>query len=269
MGSEIWCPQLCDLAAKLQLRYYKLVLNISKSTPTFMVLGELGRYPIEIPAKCRMLNFWFKLRDPANCDNLSNIIYKFLLNMYNSGEYTSNYMLSVHNELNSLGFTNLWVNQSNLMLSSYSFKKLITRRLCDQFVQKWYAELHSNALFFNYRIFKERFEYERYLLSLPECQAKQILKFRTLNHRLPIQKGRTQNIAREDRVCTKCDSNSLGDEFHFIFVCPFFNNYRKDFIKPYFYRRPNTIKFKDLFTSKKKKIQQNLSKFVRIIMNHH
>ena len=37
--------------------------------------------------------------------------------------------------------------------------------------------------------------------------------FRTLNHRLPIQRG---------RLCTKCLAADIGDEIHYVFSCPFF-----------------------------------------------
>ena len=56
-GCEVWCPMITNLASKLQLRFYKIILKLSKSTPSCMVCGELGQFPLEVQAKCRMLNF--------------------------------------------------------------------------------------------------------------------------------------------------------------------------------------------------------------------
>ena len=36
---------------------------------------------------------------------------------------------------------------------------------------------------------------------------------------------------REDRICTLCSKNEIGDEFHYSYSCDNFNNQRKLYIK--------------------------------------
>ena len=36
--------------------------------------------------------------------------------------------------------------------------------------------------------------------------------------KFPIETGRCQNIARNDRICTFCREN-IGNEFHYLFIC--------------------------------------------------
>ena len=84
-------------------------------------------------------------------------------------------------------------------MSASCFKKMISNRLKDQYVQKWFAEINQNELFYNYRLYKEIFIFEEYIRILPENLAKTVIKFRTLNHRLPIQRGRILGIERNDR----------------------------------------------------------------------
>ena len=60
-GCEVWCLMMSNLAPKLQVRFYKVILKLSKSTPSCMVYVELGHFSYEVQAKCRMLNVWFKL----------------------------------------------------------------------------------------------------------------------------------------------------------------------------------------------------------------
>ena len=71
-------------------------------------------------------------------------------------------------------------------------------------------------------MFKNVFAPEDYLQILPLNLAYTFVHFRTLNHRLPIQRGRVMNLPYKDRLCTKCSSADNGDEFHYVFSCPVF-----------------------------------------------
>ena len=68
-------------------------------------------------------------------------------------------------------------------------------------------------------MFKNVFAPEDYLQILPLNLAYTFVHFRTLNHRIPIQRGRVMNLPYEDRLCSSAD---IGDEFRFVFRCPFF-----------------------------------------------
>ena len=43
-----------------------------------------------------------------------------------------------------------------------------------------------------------------------------LCKFRTTNHKLSIETGRWNNIDSVNRICTKCDNITIGDEYHYI-----------------------------------------------------
>ena len=88
-------------------------------------------------------------------------------------------------------------------------------------------ECWSNAI--NYRIFKDTFGFEDYFNILDENDFLIFCKFRTANHRLPIECGRWQNLERENRKCNLCNSD-IGDEFHYILKCPFLENENKKMI---------------------------------------
>jgi len=83
-GCEICCPSRTDLDSKLQIRDFFQNVKIIKSKPTCMVYGELGEYPLEIQAKCRMLLFWFKIGHSNNPGKLSCVLYTFLHVLYNT-----------------------------------------------------------------------------------------------------------------------------------------------------------------------------------------
>ena len=76
-----------------------------------------------------------------------------------------------------------------------------------------------------------------------------ICKFRCGCHRLPIESGRWHKIQRDERTCIICNSNEIGDEYHYILVCNFFSSERKKLLPKYCQKNANTAKFNQLFSS--------------------
>ena len=153
-GCEVWCPMMTNLASKLQLRFYRIILKLSKSAPSCMVYGELGQFPLEVQAKCRMLNFWFK---PVNINykfKFSNIMYKFRYEMYREGKYKSPFLSTIETVLNGIGLSGMWTHQFDLNYSNQWFKSEVTRVLRDQYIQQWSSETESKEIYYNYRMFK-------------------------------------------------------------------------------------------------------------------
>jgi hypothetical protein len=48
----------------------------------------------------------------------------------------------------------------------------------------------------------------------------ELIKFRTSNHKLAIQRLRRAHVPRASRVCTLCGSGAVQDECHILFDCP-------------------------------------------------
>ena len=104
-------------------------------------------------------------------------------------------------------------------------------------------------------------------LQLDRKQYLPLIKFRISNHRLPIETGRWENVPFDDRKCQLCHKDELGDEFHYLFCCNYFETERKRHLKPNFYKRPNIVKLKELLASDNLATLKKLSEFVQIIMN--
>jgi hypothetical protein len=64
-------PGKNDIIERVHLKICKLPLHVKTSTPNFMVYGELGRYPIDIDIKVRMIST--KLFLATNFNHLSEI----------------------------------------------------------------------------------------------------------------------------------------------------------------------------------------------------
>jgi hypothetical protein len=75
-----------------------------------MVYGELGRYPIELQIKMKMLCFWNKI--VGNPDKLSDQIYRLLFKLLISGNRDIpwvNYIKSIFDETQMNFFNNVLV----------------------------------------------------------------------------------------------------------------------------------------------------------------
>ena len=68
-------------------------------------------------------------------------------------------------------------------------------------------------------------------------------------------------MGRENRKCTLCDSNDIEDEFHFVLICPLYNDLRATYIKRYFVNRPSVLKFIELLNSSGKTLR-NLAVYI-------
>ena len=86
-----------------------------------------------------------------------------------------------------------------------------------------------------------------------------LTRLKLSSHDLAIEKGRHQNIARQERVCNNCTMHVLETEYHYLLICPKFYNLRTKYIKKY-YTWPTIHKLTQLLSSQSNITVQNLSK---------
>ena len=130
---------LTTILSKLQLRFLKLILGVKVTTPTWMVLGEVGRYPIEIEAKCRMLGFGCGLCNTSHSESpkISNLMFQLCSKLYYASDYKLPWLMKVH---------------SNQIHTIESFYRIVKQRLMDQFIQGWQRGVAENSVCSNYRL---------------------------------------------------------------------------------------------------------------------
>ena len=67
---------------------------------------------------------------------------------------------------------------------------------------------------------KYNYGFEEYLNLVKDFNIrKTITQLRVSAHPFPIEKGRHNKIPRDDRKCTICNENQIGNEFHYLFQC--------------------------------------------------
>ena len=74
-GCEVWGIGNNDMIERVHLKFCKLLLSLKTSTPSYMIYGELGRYPIDLDIKTRLISFLGRLNSGKET-KLSYILYK-------------------------------------------------------------------------------------------------------------------------------------------------------------------------------------------------
>ena len=167
-------------------------------------------------------------------------------------------------------------------------KAQISRALVDLHIQDWFSKIELSSKGKKKYLLKQELSFENYLINLSKKHYSSLLKFRLSNRRLPVETGCWENIPLDERKYNLCpapspppkkkqkkkqkkknkkkqknkQTNDIGDEFLYLFVCDYFQSDRKQFLKFYFYKKPNVMKFKELFSTKDTQPLINLAKFV-------
>ena len=115
-------------------------------------------------------------------------------------------------------------------MTSITQQSLMTakQRLVDSHTQMLQSDINDNPLCIMYRTFKCDADYEFYLSLLKNKERLLITKLRCGSHKLPISIQRYLPID-EQNSCPYC-SHEVGDEYHFILVCPKFQVNRAKYI---------------------------------------
>ena len=77
-------------------------------------------------------------------------------------------------------------------------------KLIETYSLSWRDSVCSSLKCLNYRIFKQDFNLESYFYVLPDELAMPFCHFRSLNHKMPFERGGLLGTLRDDRICELC-----------------------------------------------------------------
>ena len=257
-SADVWGFEDIKMIESLHNQFLRSITHTRKSTPRYMLYGELGRYPLEIYIKTKMISFWSKLLTNKQT-KLSYILYGKLINTPN---LKSKWTLKIKNILDDCGLSQFWSNQ----IADLHISKRVEIILKDQFLQKWNTDLAESSKGRTYSSFKESIHLEKYFTKLNPKSYINLVKFRTANHRFPCETLRWVNVEQQDRKCLLCNTDDVGDEMHYLLLCPAFSEERRKHLKRYYFTRPNMLKFKQLLNSQNVKELRNLCAFIDILL---
>ena len=176
-----------------------------------------------------------------------------------------NWVYNVQSLLFHLGFGHVWLNQgvgsASLFLSEFK------QRVRDCAIQTWNANISLSSKLRTYKNFKTLLEHEMYLNCVNIQKFRIALsRFRCSSHDLCIETGRHENVPAEHRFCKYCIPSVVEDEYHFLAICPHYNDLRTRHLPEWFRINPSYDKFISLLSSKNAVCLNQLAVFIYFAM---
>ncbi len=261
-GSEVWGFHTTEMLEVFYRKFIKNILKLNKSTPSGMVYGEVGKLCLQTKMDKSIISYWLRLIMKDNTTLVQNT-YTLSYQLFIHGIYQSVWLTNVKAILDHCGMSYIWDNQQ--LIDTGKVKAIIHKRIDDIEIQKWYTSISASSMCVMYTNFKTEYQFEKYLL-LPDCKSRiQISKLRCRNLKLPVK---THVYLETSNICNLCDSQLVGDEYHYMLICTAFQNERMLYIKKYYYSQPCILKFVQLMTKTGTKHLKHLAKFVSAVSKH-
>lgn len=246
-GCEIWGFKETNVIERIHLQYCKQLLGVRAQTQNNFVYGELGRTSLLSNRLICMVRFWFKIFE-CECTKYIRHVYDMMLRDLEMYPNKISWAYNIKLLLDSLGFNHVWLFQG--VGNKNIFIDVFKQRMYDNCLQLWNALLENSTRARTYKLFS-CFRYQPYLDIVKITKFKKALtRLRVSSHYLEVEAGRwhrPQKISFDERKCRLC--NTLEDEFHFLFECPLYQDIRQMHMKKHFWKRPDVIKFIELFES--------------------
>lgn len=251
-GSELWGLHDTQCIETIQLCACKRFLNVNTSSCNDAILGDLGRFPMQIFAAKRCVKYWIRLISLPK-DRYIRLCYEMLLH-YDQLGYR-NWVSCIRVNLYKHGFGYIWESQS--VPNPKTFVIQYVQTLKDEFLQNWHSRCIDNVKLNHYFMYKTNFQVEKYVtaIDIDKCR-KCFVSLRSSSHC-----GRHFNIEREHRLCPYCET-VLEDEFHFIITCPLYANTRSIYIPLYYYQYPLVEKFYQLMSTENVTLIRKLAMYI-------
>ena len=143
-----------------------------------------------------------------------------------------------------------------------AFISVLKTRLIDNFLVEMRNGLNLITSMVLYKELCQNFETSPCLLNIHNRkQRNSLAKLRRSSHQLQVKTGRHMGVERRNKKCTFCTRSDIEDEYHFVLICPIYQQLRTHYISRYYYRQPSMLKFVQLLKSSGSTVRR-LSAFI-------
>ncbi|MEW8342608.1 MAG: reverse transcriptase domain-containing protein, partial [Candidatus Thiodiazotropha taylori] len=163
-GCEIWGFENLQMFERIHNSFLRTIIKCKKSTPLYMLYREMGRYPIEITIKAKIIGFCTRIVTGSQL-KLVNLLYQKLLFI---GGQKFKWIRNMQSIFQEVGRYDIWLKQHENLSTNLHHK--VKKILIDQFIQKWHQSLNESSKGRNYSFIKSDPEFEEYLTILPRSK---------------------------------------------------------------------------------------------------
>jgi len=271
-ASEVWY-QNKDIAKleKIHLTYIKSTLKVKTSTSTVALYTELGRFPISLKIKYRVLNYWRRIT-ALDMTHPVRQAYEMLYKLHESGQ--TNWCSTVKSILCETNNSQIWNNQTATTKELYNVKEQTYKLFMDQCINK-INDSDTNPKLRTFKLFKDTFRSEPFIVSPTNINhTLALIKFRISAHNLAIETGRytKPKTPIENRTCIHCTRNEIESEQHFLLSCPLYNNERHELFLilenniDTLHDMDNNTKFINIMSNRDIKVTNAIGKYIFICL---
>ena len=262
-GCEVWGFENLDHIDIFYRNFLRRALKLNRLTVNCMLYGEVGKYKLESVVAKRMVNFWSRIVT-GSYSKYSYRLYSLIkcIHESDSNPYFSKWIHKTKEIIDHCGFSNIWTSQTNH--NSKWLKNAMDLRINDIDKQKWSRDVENNRFCKMYKLLKTDLDFEPYLMKLNFSNRLILSRLRCSNIKIPNNICRFRT-AETDRYCKLCSNDAIGDEFHYLFICSFFDNARSKYIQPHILSQPNSRAMFKLFHFKDTVVLNNLCNFAKTI----
>ncbi|XP_061165005.1 uncharacterized protein LOC133173960 [Saccostrea echinata] len=206
-----------SIIEKFHMKFIKEILGVHCKTTNAPCRADLGRHPLWTRIHFSSIKFWNHLITSKN-----TLVFK----IYKATVKTNSWTKNIFSIFNKLGFSFITKKENSIK----SLLRNIKLRISDQCLQEEYAKIHNSSKLKFYQVVFNNFKRCGYTDILKKKTERSIIsRLRLSAHNLAIEKGRHLSIPTDKRFCNICNTGEIEDEFHFLFSCHKYNNYRLTF----------------------------------------
>ena len=295
-GCEVWGFSESSSIEVFHRSFLRQLFRVFGFTANCMLYGESGMPDMRTKINIRLINFWAKLKN-GNQSKLSATMCKLISKLHDQDHFPdySNVSIVVHDcegrpverrpsdpshkhdfkfkwvkhikdTINKVNLFNFWTSDT---FDPQNFKTTLKQKCNLDFKLRWEDDLRKNSQCEFYRKIKSSPSQEKYIKIQNYSTTITLARFRMGSHHLPLTHGRFKpDTPEENKFCTLCSLNVVGDEIHYLSTCDFFNSKREKLF-PQFTNSNATAEtlFRDMFEEGNEDTLTKLASFSRTIMN--
>ncbi|GAQ86738.1 Reverse transcriptase-related protein [Klebsormidium nitens] len=221
-GAEVWGPGYGpewgwngdgDGPEKVHRAFLRGLLKVRKSSLSKAVLGEFGRFPLVIRRWAQVFKFVNRTASLAE-NRLARLAFEESKEMWAANE--GGWYARIVGKACELVSADESIGVLNLALLQERSEMAYMQDLREGYGRKFCTYFEDVKEGYSFESFIDEIGVSKYFDTLA--------KFRVGAHKLAIETGSWQGIAREERLCQVCTLGAVESERHFVYNCPAYSD---------------------------------------------